>query len=98
MIVAACEFLDARVLVHLARNDSQARRPELMDLKPLPKYETLEEAQKALGARPIPTAEAVREALRELAAEEGADEDEDQGDAYQTALANNPSDYFGFVG
>lgn len=46
MIVAACEFLDARVLVHLARNDSQARRPELMDLKPLPKYETLEEAQK----------------------------------------------------
>lgn len=51
----------------------------------------------ALGPRPLPRPEAVEEALRKLDLENG-EEPGSVGDAHQTALANNPSDYFGMVG
>lgn len=128
-------------------NGAAARRPEVLDLKPLPQYASLEEAQKvrvdlhegrntrlvalrqlfpawvsaaiggfachdqpslptpvqALGPRSIPTAAAIESELRKLRVEEGraADDgssDEEEAGRHRTALANNPSDYFGMVG
>ncbi|PRW58774.1 alpha beta hydrolase [Chlorella sorokiniana] len=82
---------------------ADVRRPEVLDLKPLPQYASLEEAQKALGPRAIPTAAAIESELRKLRVEEGraADDgssDDEEGARHRTALANNPSDYFGMVG
>ncbi|KAI7841515.1 hypothetical protein COHA_004907 [Chlorella ohadii] len=82
---------------------ADVRRPEVLDLKPLPQYASLEEAQKALGPRAIPTAAAIESELRKLRVEEGraaddASSDDEEGNRHRTALANNPSDYFGMVG
>lgn len=58
----------------------------------------------ALGPRAIPTAAAVEAELRKLRVEEGRGEDaassddEGGGGLHRTALAKEPSDYFGFVG
>lgn len=82
------------------------RRPEVLGLRPLPEYATVEEAKKALGPRQMPTMESVEEALRELKMENGGGEDSDgdeeeengKGKNRQTALAKDPPEYFGFVG
>ncbi len=57
----------------------------------------------ALGPRAIPTAAAIESELRKLRVEEGraaddASSDDEEGNRHRTALANNPSDYFGMVG
>ncbi len=53
----------------------------------------------ALGPRKIPTAAGIQEELDKLRLDEEQDSDEEQqGDRYLTALANNPSDYFGMIG
>ncbi|KAL4860110.1 2-(acetamidomethylene)succinate hydrolase [Chlorella vulgaris] len=82
-----------------------SRRPEVLGLRSLPQYASLEEAQKALGPRSIPTAAAVEGELRKLRLEEGrgadggsSDEEEAGTGRYRTALAKEPADYFGFVG
>jgi pimeloyl-ACP methyl ester carboxylesterase len=46
------------------------RRPEVLGIRPLPEYASIEEAKKALGPRSIPTAEAIDEELRKLRLEE----------------------------
>lgn len=81
-----------------------ARRPETLGLRPLPQYASLEEAQKALGPRSVPTLEVVENTLRALRMEAGgnASESDDEGTSsarrHQTALAKDSPDYFGFVG
>lgn len=58
-------------------------------------------AHQALGPRTLPSAEAVAQELQRLALENGEDPEDDAGscaDARQTALANNPSDYYGMIG
>jgi pimeloyl-ACP methyl ester carboxylesterase len=79
------------------------RRPEALGLRALPEYDSLEQAQKALGPRKIPDKAAVQEELNKLRMEEGyvsSEDDEDHSNSRKsrTALSNNPSDYFGFVG
>lgn len=81
------------------------RRPEVLGLRGLPGYDSLEQAQKALGPRKIPDSAAVQEELNKLRMEEGyiSSEDNEDSSGYnrksgRTALSNNPSDYFGFVG
>lgn len=51
------------VLGFLLQNDAallvrnrESRRPELLGIRPLPQYATLEEAMQALKPRPVPTA------------------------------------------
>ena len=73
--------------------NKDSRRPEVLGLRPLPEYTSLEEAKKALGPRSIPTAEAIDEELRKLRLEERAagavapsgssssDDDDEEGDA-----------------
>jgi hypothetical protein len=39
----------------------ESRRPELLGIRPLPQYATLEEAMHALKPRPVPTAAVRRE-------------------------------------
>eukprot|EP00884_Botryococcus_braunii_P014024 jgi/Botrbrau1/22622/Bobra.176_1s0050.1 len=48
----------------------ETRRPELLDIRPLPQYATLEEALKALGPREVPTKDAMEDELRRLTIEE----------------------------
>ncbi len=93
--------------------NKHCRRPEVLGIRPLPEYASLEEAKTALGPRTIPTAEAIDEELRKLRLEErsgagGASgtysSDEESGGVIKadskrkTALSQDPSDYFGFVG
>ena len=101
------------------QQQQQQRRPELLGLRPLPQYASLEEARRALGPRAPPAPEAVAAELAALRLAEGraADADSDEEEAgqavpageagggaqrrlgrYQTALAQNPPDYFGFIG
>ncbi|EFN57589.1 hypothetical protein CHLNCDRAFT_51155 [Chlorella variabilis] len=79
------------------------RRPEVLGLKPLPQYASVEEAKKALGPRAIPTAAAIEAELVRLRVEEGraaddASSEEGEAGGHRTALAKEPPDYFGFVG
>eukprot|EP00951_Prasinocladus_malaysianus_P024170 scaffold207907_cov48-Prasinocladus_malaysianus.AAC.2 len=83
----------------LLRENKEARPPDALGIKPLPQFESLEAAIKALGPRNIPTQAAIDEELRKLALEGGYDPDEDDHAASSaTALAKDPSDYFGFIG
>ncbi|GAB4816799.1 hypothetical protein N2152v2_003845 [Parachlorella kessleri] len=82
---------------------SNPRRPELLDLKPLPQYDTLDQAKKALGPRSIPSKAAIEAELEKLRVEAGVEADSDDEEnggpgSCQTALAKDPPDYFGFVG
>lgn len=103
-------------------NIKNSRRPEVLGIRPLPEYASLEEAKKALGPRSIPTADAIDQELRKLRLEERAEtgveapsvsssSDDEEGGASKvggedrkaerkrrTALSQDPSDYFGFVG
>ncbi|KAK9863631.1 hypothetical protein WJX84_009041 [Apatococcus fuscideae] len=75
------------------------RRPETLGIRPLPEYNSLEEAMKALGSRSIPTRQAVEEELAKVSDPKG---DPSWFDDYlaehQTALAKDPADYFAFIG
>lgn len=85
----------------ILKENKETRRPELLGLKPLPQYATIEEAIKALKPREIPSAAAVEEELRKLAIEGGYSTDDSEGPTRggcATALAKDPSDYFGFIG
>ena len=88
-----------------------SRLPEKLQLRPLPEYNSVEEAKKALGPRKLPTTEAIEEELKRLRMEngmdpDGADSDDDSkivnskntDSTRQTALAKDPPNYFGFVG
>ncbi|KAL6781613.1 hypothetical protein ACKKBF_B08730 [Auxenochlorella protothecoides x Auxenochlorella symbiontica] len=97
LTAALQDFLEGPAMAALQRGSAVSRRPEVLGLKTLPRFDTLQDAQKALGPRPLPRPEAVEEALRKLDLENG-EEPGSVGDAHQTALANNPSDYFGMVG
>jgi pimeloyl-ACP methyl ester carboxylesterase len=82
--------------------DSSARTAEGLGLRPLPQFNSLEEAFKALGPRKIPTREAIESELAKLRTEEGylsSDDDEKESQrSHKTSLSSDPSDYFGFVG
>ncbi|KAK9822397.1 hypothetical protein WJX74_000635 [Apatococcus lobatus] len=80
-------------------DSSGDRRPEVLGIRSLPEYASLEEGFKALGPRGIPSKQAVEAELAALSNHEG---DESNFDNYlaehQTALAKDPADYFGFIG
>lgn len=87
------------------KDSVRRRRPETLGVRPLPAYESLEAAQRALGPRKLPSAAVVDEELRKLRLEEGGTASEEEGEEgvedagrTQTALAKDPPDYFGFVG
>ena len=85
------------------QGSTDQRRPEILNLKPLPEYATLEEAQRALGPRAIPTPLGIQEELQKLRLESGYDSGEEEeedsiNNGNQTALAKESPDYFGFVG
>lgn len=82
-----------------------SRLPEALGLRPLPEYASIDEAKKALGPRAIPTAAAIEAELEKLRLEAGEDSEEERESAIaeertrtRTALAQDPPDYFGFVG
>ena len=87
--------------------NNASRTPEFLNLKPLPKYATVEDAVRALKPRKIPTEKDVEDALKKLKEECGgnvdysSDEESEEvkmNRKYSTALANNDSQYFGMVG
>jgi len=86
------------------RGEAWTRTPANLGLRPLPQYETLEEARKALGPRAVPTKKDIETELQKLRVEEGrgvdseSDDDIDLPSGSSTALAKDPADYFGFVG
>lgn len=89
----------------IPNGDPWSRTPANLGLRPLPEYNSLEEAAKALGPRRIPTKESIEDALRKLRVEAGRDADDVSDDEEQqgisgsrTALSHDPVDYFGFVG
>ena len=84
--------------------NNASRTPEFLNLKPLPKYATVEDAVRALKPRKIPTEEDVDRELRKFKDHwDECDSDEESEERkmhrkYATALANNDSQYFGMVG
>ena len=91
-------FLDEHDAALVAR-DPAARRPEALNLRPLPEFADLEAAKRALLGRPVPTDEQVSIELRNLSVGDAEEDAADLGGGgQQTALANNPKDYFGMVG
>ena len=68
--------LDAWAAAGLLDTD-EPRRPELLGLRPLPQYDTIEEAHKALRGRRLPTMAVVRAALVEASREDEAPSDEE---------------------
>mmetsp|Transcript_22145 Transcript_22145/g.30789 ORF Transcript_22145/g.30789 Transcript_22145/m.30789 type:complete len:416 (+) Transcript_22145:3-1250(+) len=94
---AVLQFLlknDEALLVH----NQEARRPELLGLRPLPEFATVSDAVKALQPRPIPTAQMVEEELAKLRAEDDVQSDEDEYCARRTGLAQDNPEYFAFIG
>ncbi|KAK3245996.1 hypothetical protein CYMTET_44456, partial [Cymbomonas tetramitiformis] len=76
----------------------EARKPEMLGIRPLPEYPTLGDAIKALAPRKIPTAEMIEEELAKLRMEDDVPSDEDEYGNRRTALAQDDPEYFGFVG
>ena len=74
------------------------RAPELLGLRPLPQFDTMDDARKALRPRAVLTRAKVEAALAELrvAGAESSDEDEDVKRG--TMLSHQPREYFAFVG
>ena len=102
-------FADARdaVLRAVARADDdmlvankQARTPEGLGIRPLPQYDTLEDALKALAPRAVPTEAAVEAALEDARADDECPSDDDSAARFnnRTKLIQNDPEYFGFVG
>ena len=76
-----------------------SRTPELLGLRSLPKLDSMEDARKALRPRNVPTRAAVEAALAELREPGAACSSDDEEDIRRgTALAQQPREYFGFVG
>ena len=84
--------------------NNASRTPEFLNLKPLPKYATVEDAVRALKPRKIPTEEDVDRELRKFKDHWDECDSDDESEErkmhrkYGTALANNDSQYFGMVG
>ena len=87
--------------------NNASRTPEFLNLKPLPKYATVEDAVRALKPRKIPTEnygeDAFMKLMLECVANVDCSSDEESEEVkmnrkYSTALANNDSQYFGMVG
>lgn len=98
---AVSTFLEGRAAEQqtaLAEEVAQDRRPEVLDIRPLPTYSTIEEARRALGPREPPSREALEQALREAGSGAGDSDDEPERDGRATACCRDPPDYFGFVG
>eukprot|EP00854_Cymbomonas_tetramitiformis_P008417 gene8417-10002_t len=76
----------------------EARKPEMLGIRPLPQYPTLDDAIKALAPRKIPTAQMIEEELAKLRQEDEVPSDEDEYGNCRTALAQDDPEYFGFVG
>jgi hypothetical protein len=75
------------------------RLPEALGLRPLPQFDTLQDAARALRPRAVPTCADIQAALEQLAVDEDGPASEEDEDARRgTALAHQPRDYFGFVG
>jgi hypothetical protein len=79
------------------------RTPETLGLRALPVFDSLEDAQRALRPRAVPTRAVIEAALNALAAEAGGPPSDDDEEAEQaarrgTALSHQPREYFGFVG
>ena len=72
----------------------------MLDIRPLPQYETIEEAKKALGPRKIPSREVILAELAKLREPgEESDSDDDRGRSnHITGLIKEDSEYFGFMG
>jgi hypothetical protein len=95
MIMYALMRADDDMLV----KNKQARTPELLGIRPLPQYATLEEAMKALAPRPVPTSAVVEEALRDARKDDECESDDDTHRFNnRTKLIQNDPEYFGFVG
>ncbi|KAK3289011.1 hypothetical protein CYMTET_3538 [Cymbomonas tetramitiformis] len=78
--------------------NQEARKPEMLGIRPLPQYPTLDDAIKALAPRKIPTAQMIEEELAKLRQEDEVPSDEDEYGNCRTALAQDDPEYFGFVG
>lgn len=73
------------------------RAPELLGLRSLPQFESMDDARKALRPRAVPTRAAIAAALTEL--RDGSDSSEDDDGAQRgTMLSQRPREYFGYVG
>mmetsp|Transcript_40378 Transcript_40378/g.48957 ORF Transcript_40378/g.48957 Transcript_40378/m.48957 type:complete len:459 (+) Transcript_40378:183-1559(+) len=75
-----------------------ARTPEMLGIRALPQYPTIEEAIKALAPRKMPSDEVVEAELALLRADDEADSDDDQYANKRTGLIKEDPEYFGFVG
>ena len=74
------------------------RAPEMLGLRPLPQFESMNDARKALRPRAVPTRATIAAALAELR-DSGAESSEEDEDVRRgTGLSHQPREYFGFVG
>ena len=95
MIIYALMRADADLLIE----NKEPRRPEMLGIRPLPQYATIEDALKALQPRAPPSAEVVRAALAEASLDDECASDEDTTKFNnRTMLIQNDPEYFGFVG
>lgn len=74
------------------------RAPELLGLRPLPQFETMDDARKALRPRALLTRAKVEAALAELRVAGAESSDEDENIRHGTMLSHQPRDYYGYVG
>ena len=94
MIIYALMRADADLLIE----NKEPRRPEMLGIRPLPQYATIEDALKALQPRAPPSAEVVRAALAEASVDDECASDEDTAKFNnRTMLIQNDPEYFGFV-
>lgn len=79
-------------------SDPESRRPELLNIRPLPEYGSVEEAMEALRPRAVPTAQMIADELAKLRADDEQSSDAESDVGYITGLAKEPADYYGFLG
>jgi len=79
-------------------SDPESRRPELLNIRPLPEYGSVEEAMEALRPRTVPTPQMIAEELAKLRDDDEQSSDPESEAGYITGLAKEPADYYGFVG
>lgn len=95
MIVYALMRADDDLIVR----NKELRRPEMLGIRPLPQFATIEDALEALKPRRIPTSADVERALEDArAGDECASDDDTKAFNNRTALIQNDPEYFGFVG
>lgn len=79
-------------------SNPESRRPELLNIRPLPEYGSVAEAMAALRPRAVPTPEMIADELAKLRADDEQSSDTESDVGYVTGLAKEPADYYGFLG